>query len=118
MILQKLNEIGVDGNSLLERLIGNKDLIDILFQKFINDQNFNNLTQAIKKKDVKEIYNASHNLKGLCSNLSITKLSFLFSKQVDFIKNDHINEAIEMMPSICDEYYLTINNLKNYLNEK
>ena len=66
----------ISGSSYEE--IHNRISSDILLKKFLRqfleDKTFESLDQSITKKDYKNAFFASHSLKGVCSNLGLSKL--------------------------------------------
>ncbi|MDL2215841.1 Hpt domain-containing protein [Ruminococcaceae bacterium OttesenSCG-928-N02] len=68
------DEIGADYNAVLTRLMGNEAFIKKYLVKFLEDTNFEGLTQAVNKEDYPAVEVHAHTLKGLCSNLELTAL--------------------------------------------
>ena len=66
----------ISGSSYEE--INNRISSDVLLKKFLRqfleDKTFESLDQSITKKDYKNAFFASHSLKGVCSNLELSKL--------------------------------------------
>lgn len=66
----------ISGSSYEE--INNRISSDVLLKKFLRqfleDKTFESLDQSITKKDYKNAFFASHSLKGVCSNLGLSKL--------------------------------------------
>ena len=66
----------ISGSSYEE--IHNRISSDVLLKKFLRqfseDKTFESLDQSITKKDYKNAFFASHSLKGVCSNLGLSKL--------------------------------------------
>lgn len=77
---------GIDVESALGRFMGNEMLLERFMKKFLEDSNFENLRKALAAKDLDAAISASHTLKGLCGNLSMTVLFDLFTKQVAVLR--------------------------------
>lgn len=99
-----LTAASVDVNDALERLMGSEALFERLLKKFLEDSNFASLERAIDADDAKSALVFSHTLKGLCGNLSMTKLAGLFTEQTALLRKGDFNEAKEMMPAISSAY--------------
>ena len=67
----ELIEWGADWNELLDRFMGNEDLIAKFMFKFLNDPNMNDLTKYLAEGNVAEAFKAVHTLKGVGSNLAL-----------------------------------------------
>ncbi len=113
----KLTKAGVDVDELLKRLMGNESLVKVFIKKFTEDTTFEKLVSAFSDKDMKAAEMASHTLKGMCGNLSLTNLFGLFSEQVNFIRNGEYNEAEAMMPELTELYTEAIRYMNEFLSE-
>ncbi len=111
-----LTEAGMDVDDLLKRLMGNGKLIRIFVEKFLSDTNYEKLTAAVEVSSWSEAESASHTLKGMCGNLSLTNLYLLFTAQVRHIRAGETKEAAAMMPEITAAYTHTTTKLRDWLN--
>ena len=103
-ILEMLENIGVDVKDLTERLMNNMNLITRFVRRFPDDKNYGQLLDGLEKFDAEEAFKAAHTLKGVCANLSMTKLYNLLSKQVEYLRAGDIEGGAEMMSAITEEY--------------
>ena len=101
---RRLREGGVDVDGALERLMGSEALLEKLLDKFVRDETYPALEQAIAGEDWEGALRASHTLKGMCGNLSMTVLYGLFTRQVDAIRAGDRGEAAELMKAIAPAY--------------
>ena len=62
---------GVDWNEILDRFMGNEDLIARFMLKFLNDQSMSDLTKYLAEGNVSEAFKAVHTLKGVGANLGL-----------------------------------------------
>lgn len=99
-----LTNAGVDVKGGIERFVGNEDLFARMLKKFLDEPSYGRLVAAIADNDRKEALAASHTLKGLCGNLSLTRLFELFSEQVALIRDDEWDKAVGMMSDISKSY--------------
>ncbi len=92
-----------DVNSLMERISGDKEFFEELVKLFIEDtpKHFAAMRNAYEKKDVEEIQNIAHTIKGSSGNFgasSMQKAALLLeqtAKTGDFDKMCHLIDAIE-----------------------
>lgn len=65
--------VGSDYENVLSRL-GNENMVKRFAIKFLKDPNFDELTDALQKKDGERAFRAVHTLKGVCLNLGFDRL--------------------------------------------
>ena len=106
--IDKLNKFGVDTSDALARLMNNEELYLKLINKFILDDSFNKLKDAINFKNLKDAFYLSHALKGVVGNLSITPLYEIINELTEHLRN---NENIDYSIMIS-RYELLFNKLK------
>lgn len=100
----QLIKAGVDVNSVLERFMGNEALLERFLKKFPQDENYQKLCSAMENRDLDAAITASHTLKGVCGNLSITPLFDLLNNQVAALRSNDWQSAEEIMPQISKAY--------------
>ncbi len=113
---QLLIAAGMDPEDLMKRLMGNGKLIRLFVEKFLADTNYEKLTAAMAAEDWAAAESASHTLKGMCGNLSLTTLYPLFTEQVRRLRAGERAEAAAMMPEIVAAYEITTNALRRWLD--
>ena len=118
MQYEKLTQAGMDVDGLLNRLMGNASLIRLFTQKFIQDKTFEKLTAAFAAGDMAAAEMASHTLKGMCGNLSMTELYRQFTEQTNLIRAGEYAKAEEMMPEITVCYQRALDGMNAFLAEK
>ena len=104
VIQEKLENAGVDLPVVLERFLNNEDLLLQFLKKFSSDNNYQLFRDAMEQKDFEEAFKAVHNLKGLCGNLSITPLYEAVCVEVEFLRNNKHEEALEYVPEVVERY--------------
>lgn len=114
----KLIEAGIDIEDLRNRLMGNDSLISLLIKKFCEDKNFEILKESFAEKDMKKAEIASHTLKGMCGNLSLTKLFSLFTEQVNHIRVGEYDRAEKMMAEITEIFENSMSKILEWLSEE
>ncbi len=115
MTFEELTLAGVNVPELLKRLMGNEKLVSMFIKKFLEDKNFAGLTEAIASGDAKQAEITSHTLKGMCGNLSVTRLYQLFTEQVRLIREGDMLSATAMMDEITEEYNKTAEHMRMWL---
>lgn len=101
---QRLIGVGIDLEDALNRFMGNEDLIIHFLCKFSDDMNYKSLVEAFEANDAKAALAASHALKGVSGNLSMTRLYELLTAQVNALRNDNFDAAKAMMDDITAVY--------------
>ena len=100
-----LAQAGVDVNSALGRLMGREDLLVRFLGEFPADGSYPALEEAVASGDRAGALAAAHTLKGLCGNLSMTRLFGLFTRQVDLLRGEDWAGACALMPEIARAYH-------------
>ena len=89
MTLERKNQLmaaGIQVESVLERVMGNEDLLERLLKKFPDEPHYSALCAALELGDAEQAVSAAHTLKGVCGNLSMAELYGLFTRQVDALR--------------------------------
>lgn len=84
---------------------------------FLEDENYQRLAAALPKKKYEEAFRAVHTLKGVCSNLRITRLYDSASKLTEALRSASYNEAEECMKQVDRDYECTVEAIKSYRQE-
>ncbi len=95
---EKLGAAGVNVDDALARLMGSRALYERLLVKFLDDGNMARLTEAAAADDAEEGFEAAHALKGVCGNLSMTRLYELVSRQCDLFRAGDRAGAFALVP--------------------
>ena len=99
-----LEAAGIDVQSALERFMDNEMLLERFLKKFLDDPNYGKLKEAQAAGDWEGAVTASHSLKGVCGNLSMTELFDLFTRQVQMLREGDEAGAADLMPAIIQSY--------------
>ena len=70
----------------------------------------------LEKKDYSEALRAVHTLKGICQNLSFTRLFESSSLTTTALKQNDWNKAVDMMPQLSNDYYEIVDIIRAYKN--
>lgn len=112
-----LTNAGIDVEDANKRFSGNAALFGKMLQKFLADQSYNKLLEALGNNSPKDVLAASHTLKGLCGMLSFTRLHALFTEQVSLLRADEYEKAIGMMSEISMNYEKITGAIREWLGD-
>lgn len=87
-LIEKLDEYGCDVETTLERFVGDEELYKLCLYEFLTDEGFKNLEKYIEIKDMENIFNEAHTLKGVILNLGLNPLYEKLSIIVEKLRND------------------------------
>ena len=110
-------KFGGDFDEVLGRLRREQTVGKFAF-KFLDDKSFSLFEASMVKKDYSEALRAVHTLKGICQNLSFTRLFESSSLVTNALKENDWNKAVDMMPKLSKDYYETINVIKDFKNSR
>lgn len=88
--------------------------------KFLDDKSYDSLCNAIKNSDYKNAFMAAHTLKGICQNLSFTRLFESSNRMTEALRNDAPNVDLinELFSQVKTDYELTSNALIKLKSEQ
>ncbi len=101
---RELTDAGFDVDDALKRLLNNERLYEKFLKRFIADQNFTKLEEAVHSCKKQEAFDAAHTLKGLCGNLSINSLLDPVCRQVELFRAGDWDEGAALMDEVSREY--------------
>ena len=96
-------------------------LIKRFVTKFLDDESFAQLTQAMSSGQRETAFRAAHTLKGVCANLSFTRLLTSASALTELLRqeSDTIPEsAAAAMADVTRDYSQTVNAIRTYLESE
>lgn len=109
---EALLRAGVNLDEALERFMGNEELLVRFLKKFSNDPSYQSLGKAMSEKNYTDAFEAAHALKGVCGNLSISRLFELVCKEVELLRGGNGGEeAQQCYLEIAAEYEKVIAEL-------
>lgn len=100
-----------DYESVLSRLMTEK-LVNKFAVKFLSDGSYNNLVESLKAENIEEAFRAAHTLKGVCQNLSFTKLYESSHDMTEALRENDIAKANELLPRVEADYLQTVSAIK------
>lgn len=87
-------------------------LVERFARKFPDDQSFSQLTSALEKGETELAFRAAHSLKGVCLNLSFTKLHDSTHEITELLRKGKITEAKEYFPTVKSDYGSTVSAIR------
>lgn len=96
---------------LVERFVG----------KFLEDKSFDILCNALAAGSREDAFRAAHTLKGVCANLSFTRLMNSSSELTEVLRPslDSIpTEAAPLLEKVRRDYQLTVNAIRSFRDKE
>lgn len=110
----ELIEWGVDWDEILDRFMGNEDLIAKFMFKFLNDQSMNDLTKYLDEGNVTEAFKAVHTLKGVGANLGLKGFLTPVKELTEILRAGSMEGYEEKYEEIKPKYEALIAILSKY----
>ena len=85
--VENLKKFGANTEEALNRCMGNEMLYLKLVDRFLSQNTFPDLVDAIKKGDLGAAFHVAHSLKGVLGNLSLTPLYDVIYNMTEFLRN-------------------------------
>ena len=111
---------GGDFDEVRKRL-PSETLIKKFIAKFLNDGSFPDLKAAFAEGDRERAFRAAHTLKGVCGNLSLSRLLLSASKLTELLRPEaaKIPEgAAALLDEVERDYELTVGAIRAFLDEE
>ncbi len=102
-------EMGGNYEDVLSRLRTDERIVRFL-GKVASDESFALLCKSIEEKNMEEAFRAAHTLKGICLNLSITKLQESASRLTEALrgKTEYNPAVLPLLEEVRKDYELTV----------
>lgn len=86
-ISKLMDALGVDYESTMPRFVGDESFYQSILHSFFEKNAFEGLNDAILASDYKSAFEISHNAKGVCLNLGISKLEAYVVPLTEALRN-------------------------------
>ena len=106
-------KFGGDFDEVLGRLRREQTIQKFVY-KFLDDKSFRLFEESMGNKDYAEALRAIHTLKGICQNLSFTRLFESSSLVTSALKEYDWNKALDIMPQLSKDYYEIIDVIVDF----
>lgn len=108
---------GGDYEAVLGRLRREQTVRKLVY-KFLDDKSFQQFEESMKNGDYEEALRAVHTLKGICQNLSFTRLYESSSQITSALKENDHQKAAGLMPQLADDYHQLVRSVEEYKNSE
>ena len=105
-------QMGADYDNVLSRL-GSDAIVERYARKFLEEKTFDNLKEAMEKRDAEEAFRAAHTLKGICLNLGFDNLFTVSSELTEKLRPRTLEGSEELLQKVQEQYDITVQALKN-----
>ncbi len=110
IMIERLKEFdGIDYAVVVERFCGDEELLATCIEQFTEDTGFGELENALENKDMSAAFEAAHTLKGVSTNLGLTKLYCALCALVEELRGGKGENADKLFLSVKDK----LNELKS-----
>lgn len=119
MTLQECYEkLGGNYKDVASRLF-NEMMVKKFVLKFLNDQSYSDLENAMQAEDYKQAFIAAHTIKGVSSNLSFTRLYNSSLQLTEALRSDtpDIEKAQSLFTEVSNDYKITLDAIRRYQAE-
>ena len=108
---------GGNYDEVLGRLQREK-MVEKFVLKFLDDKSFRLLVDALDEKQYEDALRAVHTIKGICQNLSFTRLSESSALMTKTLRDGEFERAAGMMAQVTQDYEQTVQSIKDYQQSK
>lgn len=109
-------KLGGDYADVTGRLPGERFVRKFVL-KFLEDQSFELLRSSLEQGNVEDAFRAAHTIKGMCQNLSFTKLLGSVSAQTEALRGKNLAEGRRLFEAVEADYALTVRTIREYQAE-
>ncbi len=105
----------LDGNyeDVSARLYSDK-LVQKFLLKYLDDRSFDLLCTSMAEKNYEEAFRAAHTIKGMCQNLSFTRLLDSSSRLSDALRHGWTPEAGPLFEQVRADHLAVTAAIRNY----
>ncbi len=89
-------------------------LVEKFVLKFLNDGSYALLEKSMKEGNHDEAFRAAHTLKGVCQNLSFTRLYDSSSRMTESLRMNDDENTTAIMEEVQRDYNLTIDAISEF----
>lgn len=107
---------GGDYENVLGRLVSER-LVQKFSIKFLDDKSFEILNESLENGNYEEAFRAAHTIKGICQNLSFTKLLESSGSLTEALRNGDHSNLDELFSKTRMDYIETVTALNAYKSE-
>lgn len=112
-------DIGGNYQEALGRLVS-PALVEKFIVKFLDDGSYEELCRQMESGGREDAFKAAHTLKGVCANLSITKLCGSVSELTEELRygDAEVSDmARKLFEPVKEDYDMTVSTIRSYASE-
>lgn len=102
-----------DYKDVLGRLRSER-LVQRFVLKFLADGSYDLLCRSMEQNNVEEAFRAAHTMKGVCQNLSFTRLADSSSQMTELLRGGDLQAAAALLPTVRDDYQRTVGAIRMF----
>ncbi len=92
-------------------------LVQKFVLKYLDDPSFDTLCSAMEEKNCEDAFRAAHTIKGVCQNLSFTKLFESSSRLSDALRHGWTPEAEPLFKLVKEDQLTVVSAISSFKNE-
>ena len=92
-------------------------LVQKFVLKFLDDGSYDLLCRSLEEKNYEEAFRAAHTIKGVCQNLSFTKLQDSGSRLCESLRNGYTPESGVLAEEVREDYAQTVAAIQTFQKE-
>lgn len=92
-------------------------IVEKFVVKFLDDKSFELLQDALQENDDETAFRAAHTMKGVCQNLSFTKLFESSNALTEALRGGRSEDADELNEKLISDYQQTIDAIKSLVEQ-
>ncbi len=108
--------LGGDYNEVISRLRSER-LVQKFVLKFLEDKSFDTLVAAMAGHDRETAFRAAHTIKGMCQNLSFTRLGDSAHDLTEALRNEWSDSADALFEKVRADYIATAAAIDRFKTE-
>lgn len=92
--------------------LNSENLVKKFVYKFLEDSSYETLINSLEAEDYKEAFRAAHTIKGICQNLSFTKLFKSSNNLTEALRTEEKCDVTELLNQVKCDYEQTYSAIK------
>lgn len=108
--------IGGEYKDVVARL-GSDRLVQKFMLRFLDDHSYELFRTSMNEKNYEEAFRAAHTIKGICQNLSFTRLLKSSSEMSDALRHGWTPKADELIDQLAEDYRITVETIQAFQKE-
>ena len=105
--------MGGDYDDVLGRLRSER-LVQKFVLRFLEDGSYDLLCSSLESQNYEEAFRAAHTIKGVCQNLSITRLGSSSSRLTEALRSGWSEEAGGLVDEVKEDYQQTAEAIRTF----